>query len=178
MRDGRLRSAVRGVVLLVASAAVVLAGCQDVLGLGNLESQDGGGDSGGGSGGSSGGEVVLTPPTGCAQDLTVDCSGGGDGFSCASGYNPEVEDPTYSCTTPVTDPTSEGDDYCCISFTEGGSTTCMADDELTSVCPDPDSYGYQCDSGDAPTTLDASLNCSMGVADTDGIHDDFCCTYG
>ena len=53
----------------------------------------------------------------------------------------------------------------------------MPDDALTSVCPDPTSYGYQCDSGDDPATYDSQLNCSTAVPDADGVHDDFCCTF-
>ena len=56
-------------------------------------------------------------------------------------------------------------------------TSCAPDDEITSVCPQFDSYGYKCASpSDDPTSLDASLNCSAGVADADGTSTDFCCT--
>jgi hypothetical protein len=163
---------VSGFLFTAAIAAVGGGGA----GLGCSATASGGSSTSSSGGSSSSGEMVLPDPTGCNQDSSVICTGGGDGFSCASGDNPEAEDPTYSCSTPVTDPTTGGDDYCCISFTVGGSSTCTADDGLTTVCPDPDSYGYVCDSGDDPTTLDASLNCSMGVADADGVHDDFCCT--
>jgi hypothetical protein len=126
---------------------------------------------------SSGGEIIITPPTGCAQDSSVDCSGGGDGFSCMTGDNPEAEDSTLSCSTPTS--SAGEDDYCCFTFSGGSSTTCVSDDTLTSVCPDPDSYGYQCDSGDNPVTLDSSLdNCSTPTPDADGVHDDFCCDLG
>jgi hypothetical protein len=132
----------------------------------------------GNPGGGSGGEVVITPPTGCTQDSTVDCSGGGDGFSCASGDNPEAEDSSLSCSTPTT--VGGNDTYCCFEYPSGdfSSTTCEPDDDLTSACPDEDSYGYQCASGDNPSTLDSSLNCSTNTPDPDGVHDDYCCTYG
>jgi hypothetical protein len=121
--------------------------------------------------------VVITPPTGCTADSSVDCSGGGDPFSCQSGDNPENEDPSLSCSTPQPDTAAGLDDFCCFTFTVGSATTCTADDDLTTACPDADSYGYQCASpSDDPTSLDASLTCSGGVADPDGTDTDFCCT--
>ena len=97
------------------------------------------------------------------------------GYACAAGDNPEAEDPGVSCSTP----TAAGgeDDYCCFSGGAWSSATCVPDDALTSVCPDPTSYGYQCDSGDDPATYDSQLNCSTAVPDADGVHDDFCCTF-
>ena len=167
---------VSGFLFTVAIAAVGGGGAE----LGCSATASGSGSSSTGSSGSSGsgsssGEMILPTPTGCTQDSAVVCAGGGDGFSCAAGDNPEVIDPTYSCSTPVTDPATGDDTYCCISFS-GTSSTCAADDSLTSVCPDPTSYGYVCASGDDPTTLDPSLNCSAAVPDADGVHDDFCCT--
>jgi len=124
-------------------------------------------------GGSSSG---ATPPAGCMADATLDCVGGADGYSCTSGDNPEAEDTTLSCSTPS--PDSDGkDDYCCYSGGTWSSTTCEPDDDLTSVCPDPTSYGYQCDPGDDPTSYDSTLSCSTGTPDPDGVHDDYCCTY-
>ena len=120
------------------------------------------------------------PPTGCTLDGTLLCSGGANGYSCNAGDNPANEDLTLSCSTPQTDPTTGGDDFCCFSAPAGdfGSSTCVADDDLTTVCPDADSYGYQCVSGDDPSTLDSSLTgCSAPTPDADGVHDDFCCTY-
>jgi len=126
---------------------------------------------------STSGTVTITAPAGCTADSTVDCSGGGDGFSCAAGDNPEVEDTSLSCSTPTAD--GANDDYCCFTFTAGSTTTCVADDDLNSACPDADSYGYQCASAsDDPTSLDKSLTCSNGVADADGTDTDFCCTLG
>jgi hypothetical protein len=126
---------------------------------------------------SSGGDDVITPPAGCQQDSTVDCSGGGDGFSCDTGDNPEAEDSSLSCSTPTS--SAGEDDYCCFTAPSGfGDSSCAPDDDLTAVCPDPDSYGYQCDTGDDPSTLDSSLNCSQSTPDSDGMHDDFCCTLG
>jgi hypothetical protein len=161
---------VSGFLFTVAIAAVGGGSAGSELGCSATASGDAS------SSGSSGGEVIITPPTGCAQDSSVDCSGIGDGFSCMTGDNPEAEDPTLSCSTPTS--SAGEDDYCCFTFSGGGSTTCVADDDLTAVCPDPDSYGYQCDSGDDPTSLDSSLNCSQSTPDADGVHDDFCCTLG
>ena len=127
---------------------------------------------GGGGGGSSSGVVV---PTGCTLDNTLGCVGGADGYACAIGSNPETEDPSLSCSTPAL--ASGEDDYCCYSGFTGSSTTCYADDSLTSACPDPTSYGYVCAAGDDPTSYDATLVCSTPVPDPDGVHDDFCCTY-
>lgn len=111
------------------------------------------------------------------MDDTIDCSGGATGYACAIGDNPEVVDPGLSCSTPAD--SSDGEvDFCCFSGFPGSSTTCVSDDDLTAVCPDPDSYGYQCDAGDDPTTLDAKLTCSTSTPDPDGVHDDFCCNDG
>jgi hypothetical protein len=124
------------------------------------------------SGSSSGGP----PPAGCTLQSTLGCTGGASGFACAVGDDPETEDPTLSCSTPAL--ASGEDDYCCFTVPSGfGVATCVPDDGLTSVCPDPTSYGYACASGDDPATYDASLVCSTPTPDPDGIHDDYCCTY-
>ena len=116
--------------------------------------------------------------SGCNADSTVDCSGGGWGYSCDPGTNPEDVDSTLSCSTPTADP-SGGDDYCCFSWNQASGSSCNPDDSLTAACPDPDSYGYVCAAaGDDPTSLDSSLNCSTGVPDADGTSTDFCCNYG
>jgi hypothetical protein len=119
--------------------------------------------------------TTIVAPTGCTADTTIDCSGGGDGFACDAGDNPEAEDTTLSCSTPTAN--GSEDDFCCFTFTSSTST-CSADDGLTAVCPDADSYGYVCAAGDDPTSLDGSLNCSDGVPDSDGTDTDFCCTLG
>jgi len=116
------------------------------------------------------------PPTGCIADANVVCAGGADGYACATGADPETEDPHRSCSTPA--PVVGGADYCCFTDDTWSSTTCEPDDHLTSVCPDPMSYGYQCDTGLDPMTLDASLRCSTPTPDADGVHDDYCCTFG
>lgn len=128
-----------------------------------------------GSSGSSSSSGSGGGPVGCAADPAIDCSGGGDGFACAAGDNPENENPSFSCSTPVGNGAVE--DYCCFQGFPSSSVTCVPDDVLTSVCPDPDTYGYQCDSGDVPSSFDALLNCSTAVPDPDGVHVDYCCTY-
>jgi hypothetical protein len=127
-----------------------------------------------GGGSSSGGTI----PAGCTSDSTVSCTGNAFGYSCAAGDNPEAEDPNLSCSIPETDPAGTGNDiFCCFDWSFGTSS-CTPDDSLTAACPDFDSYGYSCDApGDDPTSLDPSLTCSAGVADPDGVHTDFCCTY-
>lgn len=109
--------------------------------------------------------VSPTPPTGCAQDTGVSCAAG-DGWSCAAGDNPENEQSNLSCSVPS--PDGPNDDFCCFAWTYGSS--CTADDGL--ACQ-PGSFGYQCQAGDDPTSLDASLNCSSPTPD--GPEDDFCC---
>jgi hypothetical protein len=126
-----------------------------------------------GSSSSSGGGSGGGPPAGCTADSTLDCSGGADGYSCAAGDNPG--DATLACSTPVAQPDGT-DGYCCFAWTLG-PIDCTPDDELTSLCPDADSYGFQCQSGGGPAWLDASLICSAGVSDPDGVHQDYCCTY-
>lgn len=119
------------------------------------------------------------PPAGCTPDAALDCSGGADGYACASGVNPEEENPGLSCSTPQADAMTGGDDFCCFTEPSGelSSSTCEPDDDITSVCPDADSYGYQCDGGFDPMTLDPSLACSTDTPDPDGVHDDYCCVY-
>jgi hypothetical protein len=165
---------VSGFFFTVAIAAVGGGGAE----LGCSATASGSGSSSTSSGGSSSGVVILPDPTGCNQDSTVDCSGGGDGFSCATGDNPEAEDSTYVCSTPQADAANGGDDFCCFTGGSFSSGSCVSDDDLTSVCPDADSYGFQCDSGDEPTSEDPDLDqCSTATPDADGVHDDFCCTY-
>jgi hypothetical protein len=160
---------VGGLLFCLGTSALASAGCSS-------SSTPSGGPSGS-SGGSSGGTVITTTINGCTADTSVDCSGGGEGFSCDAGDNPEVEDTTdsLSCSTPTAN--GSEDDFCCFVFTGGSSTTCTADDTIT--CPDSDSYGYLCaDASDDPTSLDASLNCSTPVTDSDGTSSDFCCALG
>jgi hypothetical protein len=162
-------------------ATSVLDQCEEQFCVNACETSSGGGSSSGSSSGgvgssSSGGSSSSSGgvPTGCTVDDTVDCSGGASGYACAVGDNPESEDPALSCSTPTS--AAGEDDFCCFLWTFGGAQ-CVPDDELTAVCPDPTSYGYQCDSGDDPSSLSSALNCSAPVPDPDGVHDDFCCVY-
>jgi hypothetical protein len=128
-----------------------------------------------GGAGSTSSSGAPPPSTRCTANSTLLCTGNAAGFECTVGDNPEAEDPNLSCSTPQ--PDGGTDDFCCFDWSAGFSS-CTPDDELTSVCPDFNSYGYQCNSGDDPASLDPNLVCStMPVMDPDGIHDDFCCTY-
>ena len=157
--------------LLFTLAVAVVGGAGSGAELGCSASSGTGSSSGGSSGSSSG----IVAPAGCNADASVSCTTGAYGFSCAAGDNPEVEDPTLSCSTPTI--SGSEDLYCCYAGGTWSSTTCEPNDTLTAVCPDPTSYGYVCASGDDPTSYDASLNCSTPTPDADGVHDDFCCTY-
>lgn len=106
-------------------------------------------------------------PAGCGKDSSVPCSQG-TGWSCAAGDNPENEQSNVSCSTPTAN--GPDDDYCCFEWTYGSS--CTPDDGLTSVCQ-PGTFGYRCQAGDNPASLDSSLNCSSPTPD--GSDDDFCC---
>ena len=108
-----------------------------------------------------------SPPAGCSTDSSVQCAEG-VGWSCAAGDDPSVETSGLSCSDPTADGAS--DDFCCFEWTYG--STCTPDDGLTSVCQ-PGSYGYRCQAGDDPSSLDSSLNCSSPTAD--GSDDDYCC---
>ncbi len=165
--------------ILFTIAAAVVGGGSSGAGLGCSTTTDSGGGSGSGSGssgGSSGSGSGVVAPAGCTADGTVSCAPGTDGYSCDAGDNPEVEDPTLSCSTPVA--SGSEDLYCCYTGFTGDPSTFEPDDGLTQACPDPTSYGYVCASGDDPSSYDASLTCSDSVPDPDGVHDDFCCTYG
>jgi len=134
----------RGVGVVAAVALALIAGCQASASVG-----------------------PPSPPSGCGQDSTVSCSQG-VGWSCAAGDDPESEQSGLSCSDPTPDGSS--DDFCCFEWTYG--STCTPDDALTSVCQ-PGSYGYRCQAGDNPNSLDSSLNCSSPTPD--GSDDDFCC---
>jgi hypothetical protein len=115
--------------------------------------------------------VTVTTPTGCTVDNSLACVNGAQGFRCAAGDNPEVEDSSLSCSVPQ--PDGPDDDFCCFQWTFGTSS-CRPDNTITAACSFP-SFGYQCAAGDDPTSLDSSLNCSVGVLDPDGVSTDFCC---
>jgi hypothetical protein len=112
--------------------------------------------------------VSTGVPPGCSTDDSLACLGGGRGWTCAAGDNPESEVSGLSCSVPRAD--GPNDDFCCVSWTN--STTCRPDDGLTSLCQYP-SYGYVCAANDSPEAVDPSLSCSAPVAD--GPNDDFCC---
>lgn len=135
-------------------------------------SSSGSGSSGAGSGsggtGSSGGG-----PSGCTTASNIDCSGGATGYLCSVSDNPQALDSSLACSVPT--PTGSKAAYCCFSWNP--TDACQPDDELTSTCPDPDTYPFQCIPGSDPTTLESRLSCSVGVVDPDGVHDDFCCDY-
>jgi hypothetical protein len=126
--------------------------------------------SSGGSSSSGGG------PAGCAMDPSISCTGGADGFACSAGMNPNSMGANFSCSTPAID-ASGVYDYCCYQGFPGSSTTCLPDDDLAAVCPDPDSYGYQCQPGVDPTSLLSKLDCKAGQLDVDGVHEDYWCSY-
>jgi hypothetical protein len=112
------------------------------------------------------GSATIGPPANCGSDPSVQCPGGGQGWSCAAGTNPETEVGGLSCSIPQ--PNGPNDDFCCFDWTYGSS--CTPDDTLP--CQ-PYSYGYVCAAGDNPASLDPSLNCSTPTPD--GPNDDFCC---
>jgi hypothetical protein len=112
--------------------------------------------------------------TGCTPGGTRDCSGGGEGFTCPPGDNPETANPTYDCSTPTKD-SSGNDEYCCfLGF--GDDSSCVSDDQVTADCQSPNVSGFQCDDGDSPESLDPSLDCGAAMPDPDHQHDDYCCT--
>jgi hypothetical protein len=131
-------------------------------------SSSGGVSSGGGSSsGSSGG-----PPPTCLVDATIACSPGATGFTCIDSYDPQTGDPALSCTTPTE---ANGElDYCCFPGT-WSSSTCMPYVDLA-VCPQANTYGYQCESNENPSILAPALSCSSPSLDADGVHADYCCT--
>jgi len=140
--------------LLLGTVALVATGCKPGLIAGN--------DAG----------IASIPD--CTADTSVDCSGGGAGFTCPAGVNPERGE-SVSCTTPVIAPDGS-DQYCCFLWSHGFST-CTPDDELTAACLSG-SYGYQCaDPTDDPTSLDSALQCSTPKPDFDGRDTDFCCSH-
>jgi hypothetical protein len=63
-----------------------------------------GDDDGGGDGGVN---------AGCTTDDTITCTGNATGYSCTVGTNPQVVDPTLTCSASTTDAQDLGD-YCCV----------------------------------------------------------------
>jgi hypothetical protein len=107
---------------------------------------------------------------GCMADATLDCSAdpSSTGMSCVGGATPDTT--TQICSYP-SDQGGGVDGYCCVAITPTSGTTCAPDDTVTG-CQYP-SIGFSCLTGDDPTSLDASLNCS--VPTTVGSEDLFCC---
>jgi hypothetical protein len=162
-----------GVLFTVAAAAIGGGSTGAELGC-SSDSSSSSSSSGSSSGSSSSSSGIGSIP-GCTADDSLSCAAGSDGWTCDAGVNPESADPTATCSTPVSD--SSGDHYCCFAGFTGTPDTCAQDDEITSVCPDPTSFGFVCASGDTPSNYDSSLSCSGSTPDADGVHDDFCCTY-
>jgi hypothetical protein len=125
---------------------------------------------------------IAITDTGCAQDDTVTgCDDTSYGFSCASGSaDPSADDPSLVCSTPVTDPTTGNDDYCCADTgsasssggtSSGGSTGgCDADPSLT--C-DAGATGVSCDSSTAPDA--GTFGICSDPSDQGGGVDGYCC---
>lgn len=94
---------------------------------------------------------------GCSTDSSVSCPGGGSGYSCGNGDNPETSNGNLECSDGVAD--NGLTDYCCIEFT---STTCSPDENVGGCTGD--SYGFSCTGSDSPDEADSSLTCGPGVA--------------
>jgi hypothetical protein len=115
--------------------------------------------------------TTISPPAGCSTDSSLICRRGSTGFTCSTGVNPEELDSSLSCSIPVRD--SAGDHFCC--FVWRGGSTCTPDDNVTSFCSDPSSFGYSCAPNDNPETTDPTLVCSTPSVDPVTGGDDFCC---
>ncbi len=109
--------------------------------------------------------TAIAPPANCNEDDMLECSGGSTGFACQSGTDPEGEDATLACSTPVT--AGNTDEYCCFSVPgDDDDSTCQPDDTI--AC-ETSTVGYSCAVGDEPTTLDSTLTCSPpSTSDDDG----------
>ncbi len=114
-------------------------------------------------------EAGPAPPasSGCGQDSSVACTGGGTGYSCAPGDLPSDDDSSLACSIGVA---SAGETlYCCVSFT---SSTC-APDETVQGCTG-NSFGFSCTGNDSPDETDSSLVCSAPVSGNSALL--YCCT--
>lgn len=120
--------------------------------------------------------ATIAPPPNCTEDDGLACTGGSTGFSCSAGSNPEDEDDSIACSTPVVSGTQ--DTYCCFTDFGGSDGTCQPDDALQ--CQSG-TVGYSCASGDDPTLYDSTLTCSAASGAVDEEEDgglseaDFCC---
>jgi hypothetical protein len=165
-------------VLLTASAYV--AGCSSSTTPTGTSSTS---SSGSGSGGSTGSNPSSVPNGTAYTGSAVTCSVG-DAWEVPAGDPAPDSDPSsgLSCSVdPVTDPATGDDVYCCFDVSSG--STCTADASLTAdcqaacaadasnPCQPGNVFGFTCASGDDPTSLDPSLNCSADPSATGN----FCC---
>ena len=121
--------------------------------------------------------TAISPPANCNEDDMLACSQGSTGFACQSGTNPEAEDDTLACSTPVT--AGNTDEFCCFTVPgadDGDDSSCQPDDTI--ACQ-TNTVGYSCSTGDDPTSLDSTLTCSASSTSDDGDGglgvSDYCC---
>jgi hypothetical protein len=148
-RTSATHRAARAGASALASACLLTAGCTGRV---SIEPRPGPQDDG----------AAL-----CRTDASVDCLAG-IGWSCSAGAAPGDSISNLSCSAPTID--GPFDDFCCFEWTFGSS--CTPDDALTTACQ-PRTFGYRCQAGDDPNSLDSALSCS--VPTPDGSDDVFCC---
>jgi hypothetical protein len=135
---------------------------------------------GAGVAGGAGTAYCCTTGATCSADSTVQCPGGGSGYSCTGSDTPDQDDSSLSCSTGT--PNDGVTSYCCCT---GGSDCTSGDDGGTgdggNSCVQSSSVtceagqGWSCQGTDMPAGVDASLNCSGGTSDGNGGMN-YCCT--
>lgn len=114
---------------------------------------------------------TASSSTTCNADSTVDCSGGGFGFTCTGTDTPDQDDSSLECSTGTVN--SSNTQYCCIQYSSGSSSPCTQDSTVTGCASG--SYGFSCTGSSTPSQQDSSLNCSTGTAGSNG-DTVFCCS--
>jgi hypothetical protein len=107
----------------------------------------------------------------CNTDSTVNCSGGGFGFTCGGTDTPDQSDSSLECSTGTVN--GSNTQYCCIQYSSGSGGACSQDDTVQGC--QSGSYGFSCTGDNTPQQQDSSLNCSTGTPGSNG-DTLFCCS--
>ncbi len=117
------------------------------------------------------GTTTVVPTTTCAADATVNCSAGGNGFSCTGSDMPDTS--SLICSDGTAGAGMGGaTGFCCIPAAT--TTTTCAEDATVTGCV-AGSFGFSCTGSDAPQAAYTNLTCSTATAGNAG-SSLYCCT--
>jgi hypothetical protein len=119
--------------------------------------------------------------TACSADQAVTgCTYPSYGISCTAGNTPDESDPALVCSTPVPDPTTGLDIFCCEDLgpgtgsSSGATGSCAADSSLACATG---TDGVDCSGGANPEVEYPGYVCSTPSPQADGT-DGYCCATG